>query len=336
MSIPVLFNNTNNFKQQFNQGLARLLAEDDGLESSILVLANALFDKEIFAPLAPALKQRFTQLATNNTDAHYQPLFEQIAAQGIEALATVHQQQGLWELQYNPLRSFRPARASAAKTVGLQTAFNPEGFHFNKPFLAKETLWQGELMGRDAKLLYNKFPFVALHGLLVLDASKQRPQYLQGHDHSYIWQLLSELSEGLPDLSIAYNSYGAYASVNHLHFQTFIRKDLPIAAECWQHNGGDKVYPLACQVYEDKDKAWQAVQDLHAAKQPYNLIYLAQKVYVCPRQRQGTHPHPEWSHAFAWYEVSGGFSCTSKEALRDLSTRQIEQSLEGLNTLFAM
>ena len=45
---------------------------------------------------------------------------------------------------FNPVRSLRPARASAEKIEVINRAFNDQLFNFNKPFLAPEVFWEGE------------------------------------------------------------------------------------------------------------------------------------------------------------------------------------------------
>ena len=323
-----LFQSAAEFQLYFNRGLQDLLAADAGLESSILVLANALFDAALLSDLQPALQRRFSDLAGSEVPAHYRPLFALIEQQGLGALATVHRSQGGWALQFNPLRNFRPARAAAVKIEALQAPFAVDGFHFNKAFLAKEILWEGALLGRSLRLLYNKFPFVPLHGLWVLDAELQRPQFLGEADHAYVWDLLQQCH--IPSLGLAYNSYGAYASVNHLHFQSFIGADLPILDRRWQHNGGSQAYPLPCLRFEDMASAWGAIAALHEQGQAYNLLYLPGLLYLCPRLRQGVVPLPVWSHGLAWYELSGGFSCNSLAALSSLSADELASSLAAI------
>ena len=54
-----------------------------------------------------------------------------------------------------------------------------------------------------------------------------------------IWQLVEAQQTVLPGFAVGYNSIGACASVNQLHFQSFIRPEpLPIEQLRWRHNGG--------------------------------------------------------------------------------------------------
>jgi hypothetical protein len=83
------------------------------------------------------------------------------------------------------------------------------------------------------------------------------------------------LGRSLPGVGLAYNGFGAFASVNHLHFQFFVRGEpLPIADPAWHHNGGGIRYPIGCTTYHGVDPAWDAISALNAEGASYNLIYL--------------------------------------------------------------
>ena len=175
-------------------------------------------------------------------------VFRRLLAVGFgESLVKVCRRAGPWELQFNPLRSFRPPRMTQKVIPHISAPYDAVGFNFNKPFLRKEILWQGWLCGRDAALFYNKFPFVDLHGLLVPEPRAGLSQLLRQQDNEYLWQLTETLARTLPGVGFGYNSLGACASVNHLHFQMFQRaRALPVASPDWRHNGGDREYPLSC------------------------------------------------------------------------------------------
>jgi hypothetical protein len=244
---------------------------------------------------------------------------------------TEMRQVGPWELQMNPLRSLRPCRMAAALAPGIRRPFDSGGFHFNKPFLQKEILWSGERSGRSLSLFYNKFPFVSRHGLLVVDPMACRPQFLENKDHLFVWQLLEVLARSLPGLGLGFNGYGAYASVNHLHFQTFVReRPLPIAEARWGHNGGADAYPLDSQRFDDPTEAWAFIDELHKRQLSYNLIYLPGRVYCVPRARQGTYRGAPWSSGFAWHEVAGGFATFDRDDFERLDEAEIRAQLEAL------
>ena len=345
MSTPP-FSSTENFRNAFESGLKSLLHEYDELGVYILVLANATFDRLIWDQLAMPLERKFAQLVVDYKKRNLSPLmldpddskddlevFRQLLAIRFDQLSTTELRHcGHWELQFNQLRSFRPPRMSGKKIEGISAPFDQDGFHFNKPFLRKEIFWRGWLSGRNSVLLYNKFPFVELHGILVPEPKERRSQLLQRDDNEYLWRVTETLAKTLPGMGFGYNSYGAFASVNHLHFQMFIRENpLPISRQEWKHNGGVEPYPAACHCFDNADSTWRYISKLHESQIPYNLIYLPGKVYCLPRLSQGEYPNPDWTRGFAWYEMAGGFTTFSRDNYRNLNGGTLQQELAAVS-----
>jgi ATP adenylyltransferase/5',5'''-P-1,P-4-tetraphosphate phosphorylase II len=330
------------FRQTFSEGLRQLLS-DAGIGAYILVHANACFDPELMQQLRPHLVKRFMLLASRcrgglregrelEGAADDAAVFLRLMAIGFEGVApTRFRALERFEVQFNPLRALRPRRMTGETVEGISRPFNASGFHFNKPFLQREIFWSGELLGQPVDLLYNKFPFVPMHGLLVPQREAQHPQYLTRHYHDYVWQLCETLGEKLPGWGMGYNSYGAYASVNHLHFQTFVRETgLPVTSPHWQHRGGGQPYPLPCEVYDSRQEAWQCIAQLHDSGDSYNLIYLPGELYCLPRRRQGSCPVASWSSGFAWYELAGGVITPDRKAFEALDDERIAAELAKL------
>ncbi|NIR66945.1 MAG: hypothetical protein GWO10_25005, partial [candidate division Zixibacteria bacterium] len=89
------------------------------------------------------------------------------------------------------------------------------------------------------------------------------PQYHRQDIHQAVWKFCAEL-DWQDYYGLAYNSTGAYASVNHLHLQMYCRNQpLPIELPLWRHNHGDRDYPLNCYVYDDAETAWQTIDMMH-------------------------------------------------------------------------
>lgn len=334
---PGIFTRPDRFRADFVAGLERQLAEP-GLGTFILVLANACFDAEVWPLMRARIGTRFDELSAEVRQAlraggrlAYPEddlmVFLKLMAMGLDAIgATEYRCAGPWELQFNPLRALRPTRVSGLKTEGMAVpAFNPAGFHFNKPFLRPEILWEGELLRRPCRLLYNKFPFAPWHGLLVPEPTREHPQRLGQEAHLHAWHVVEQLGTSLPGLSLSYNSFGAFASVNHLHFQTTLRSHpLPVEGAMWSHNGGVTPYPAHCTVLEDALEAWLHIDAMHARGLAYNLIYRPGRLYCLTRRHQGSHPLAPWSAGLAWYEMAGGvvaFSRAEFEALHDTDIR---------------
>lgn len=339
---PDLFTSPSGLRAAFEQGLGELLRAHDLLGVFILVLANASFERSSYErlrdPLTAAYQRwcrRFDRADRRAQDAAADDVevFQRLRRLGLENLdPTCHRQLDAWELQFNPLRALRPPRMSDAVVNRLKIPFDPNGFHFNKPFLRKEILWEGELADTPVRLLYNKFPFAELHGLLVPDADENRPQFLESRDHALIWRVARRLGDAMPGIGLAYNAYGAYSSVNHLHFQMFMRSTgvYPIESPHWRHNGGRLDYPLAVQRHADPDAAWSALCALHARGVSYNLLYRPGRMYLAPRAMQGSYRHAAWTGGFAWAEVAGAVTTFDPADFERLTAAEIEAEMASL------
>ena len=337
---PALFASREALIQAFAEGLRRQAALP-GIGTFILTLANASADPDLWSSLRPQLADRFSALAEQCRQSLRagQPLsvpeddlavFLKLALLGLDELETTQiRQEGPWEIQYNPLRALRPARASTQKCAdAVPPPFSETGFHFNKPFLRPEILWEGELLRHPVRLLYNKFPFVPLHGLLVPVPERGLPQAIEQEWHLFAWHLCQTLGGHIPGFKMAYNSYGAQASVNHLHFQTCVRDTpLPVESTHWQHHGGQTAYPVPCHCFTAPLDAWFFIDHLQQARQPYNLIYTPGRLYCLPRQPQGSHPQPAWSPGYAWYEMAGGMTAYNRVDFDRLSAADLHDAL---------
>ncbi|MCU0834532.1 MAG: hypothetical protein MUC77_08865 [Chromatiaceae bacterium] len=338
--IPAPLTSLESLRDAFTIGLGRLLAEGAGIGAFVLALANASYDPALRTDLDRPLRRRFQALARDCAEAlaaGHQPagptddvaVFTRLMESGLDALAPCRRRAvGPWEAQLNPLRALRPARAAGRPPAGLHVPFDPAGFHFNRPFLRQEAFWAGRLGGIDAELLYNKFPFVDRHAILVPERERCQPQYLTERHHCWAWALMERLAETLPGVGLGYNSLGAYASVNHLHFQLFVRtQPLPVALPDWRHNGGPDPYPADCERHTDSRIAWQRLAELQASEGSFNLIYRPGQLYCLPRRRQGDYPLPAWCVGQAWYELAGGVIVFNAEDFEALDAAQIASAL---------
>lgn len=335
------FNALSLFREQFNRGLLRL-AEHGDLGPFILASANASFE-HLFDAFREVLREQYENLYATYRDAFLQGVnldvvdedllvFLKLHAIGFDHIETSKaRNEGVWKLQFNHLRSFRPRRITQSVHQGVSQPFDADDFNFNKPFMAKECFWRGELLGRNVDLFYNKYPFADLHGLLVPEREQQSPQLLTARDHHYLFELCDALQASMPGVGFGYNSYGAYASVNHLHFQMFVDPDgLPVTDPRWTHNGGNQEYPAACREFGVADESWSCIEQLHRQQQPYNLLYLPGRVYVFPRRAQGSVPVPAWSSGLTWYELSGVMICFNYADYQQIGADLIERQLAAL------
>ncbi len=338
-----LFQDPAHFRQLFTDGLDKMLAVDQ-LGAYILVLANSIYDPQINAVLEKKLQLRFEQLSEEIRQqlTQGQPLqhaqddisvFLMLMAIGLEQLQpTQFRDAGSWQIQFNHLRAFRPARMSNEVITNLYAEFEQQQFHFNKPFLKKEIIWEGKLLGAHCRLLYNKFPFAPLHGLLVMEPEENHPQYLTQEVHQHHWHLLEQIGAQLPDCGLGYNARGACSSVNHLHMQMYVgKKDgYPIEQARWKHNGGDHDYPLPVSCFSTASSAWEFIQTLHQQQRSYNLLYRPGKIYIIQRAMQGSYPQAKGLSGFAWAETCGAATVFSHEQYQHLQPADITTSLQQL------
>lgn len=314
------------FRQSFEKGLVNLLSAPPAAGTFILALANALQHRHVFTDNQQIISKSYKELLnfyqeceTKNTrpnDAEDDiDVMQQLFDIGLEQIElTEHRLVGdeqKWQIDFNQLRSFRPARMSQDLPEKINIPFNENGFHFDKAFLDKEIFIEEEILGKQLTLLYNKFPFCDYHGLLVPDRALHKKQFLDQEDLVYAFKLFFTLTENIPDFVLAYNSIGAGASINHQHFQSSLfNNDYTIELPVWQHNGGDVAYPARCQVYCDIDKLWSQINQLQENNLPFNLVFKKDRIYLFQRAIK---PEKGIDINIAWYEMAGNFSLSKKQ-----------------------
>lgn len=337
-----IFTSSAEYKKSFNDGLIRL-AQEQSLGSFILVMANATFDHDIYNVTKDFLQTNFSQLKSKYIDCFTQGrkvnevdedllVFLKMICVGFENLQmTAFRNTSDWQLQFNHVRGFRPNRIIQQQVDNLLLKFSAGRFNFNKPFMAKERLWEGEYKKSQLSLYYNKYPFAHYHTLLVPDREKQLPQFLELSQHNMMWELLDSIGGNINGVGVGYNSRGAFSSVNHLHFQLFIRdKIFPVCLSKWQHNGGTERYPATCHVFTSSKESEQFIADLHESNTAYNLLYFPGRIYCFPRKMQGSYAHAQWTPGFSWYELAGGILTANQESYQDLTEIDIKHEFDLL------
>jgi diadenosine tetraphosphate (Ap4A) HIT family hydrolase len=322
------------FRQVFSEGLARMLAPDEP-GAYILALANSLQSAELRAQLAAALSANFAELKRGfeagrlDITADDREVFQQLLAINPQALETNRKMQaGDWAIQLNSMRALRPPRAASQTVTRLTRAFDADKFNFNKPFLRPEILWQGMWQGNELRVLYNKFPLAPWHMLIVPNPALGHAQFLTADYHFMAAQLVLQQQAALTGLTLGYNSLGAYASVNHLHFHGVIReRAFPVESRQWKHHGGHRAYPLSLCWFESAEASWDEIERLHAASQAYNLLYTRQGIYVMARQFQNSVEVPAIMRGAGWPELCGEVTVTSMADVEGDTADNIQRGL---------
>jgi len=331
-----IFSRPDAFHTAFVRGLKAIL-QQNSLGAFILTCANATTQPEFNDELQTGLEQAYQHLiqrskANAQEAGEDAQVFRQLQTLGLENLPpTAYRNLQPWLLQYNAMRAFRPLRHAASVPDTLRVPFDADGFHFNKPFMLREQLWEGQAYGHTLSAYYNKYPFAEYHLLWLPDRERQQPQFLTSAYHELVWRLCSDLNQGLPGFAMAYNALGALASVNHLHFQSYLGKALPITHGQWRHNGGDQDYPLTVLRFTEPDEAWRFIEQLHEMNQPYNLLYSTDAIYCIPRKRQGSYIQPDWSPGFAWRELCGDIVTVTEGDFQALTAQGIAMALGRLS-----
>ncbi len=334
-----IFSSQEKMAEAFKQGLADLLHGYNELGVFILVLANVSMDPELQEKLDRKVKGRYQLLRRSfkrSPRSFYlddakddKRVFRKLLRIGMIGLhPNESRDEGPWELQFNQLRSFRPSRIADKPVEGVYAPFDIDGFHFDKPFLLKEVFWEGYFAGRRTSLYYNKFPFMPFHSLMVPERWANHPQFLHQADLEYLWAVSELLGRTMPDVGFAYNSYGANASINNLHFHMFVReKPLPITRAEWSHNGGDQEYPVGCRKFTSVQDAWEFISGLHRQDVSYNLVVVPGRLYCVPRRRQGSYCHADWNFGLAWYEMAGGVTTVRRDDYLSLNAELITREM---------
>ena len=326
---------TQQFQKHFEDKLSGMLSPDE-LGSFILVLFNSMQDTHLQKSLAPKLKATFADLK-NNHNLQSAPddfdVFKALKQTGISQYgAWVNKPIDLWHCAYNPLRALRPERSSKEKFNGLEQPFNNDAFHFSKPFLKPEIISEETFENTALQLMYHKFPFAPYHLLIVIEASKHKPQYLDEHTHKVTWNLAKHCEKNITGFGLAYNSLGAGASINQLHIHGFADdKLLAIENKFWSHNGGKENYPLEVKSFSSAQSSWQLIEQYHQKNQPYNLLYRSGICYVIRRKPQSEVALPEWLSNVGWYESCGGFNLSDKHYYESLTADNIQDALSRVS-----
>lgn len=322
------------FKKLFVNKLKGMLSDDE-LGAFILVLANSHQDEFLKSELDADLKNTFAALKSKFSAGNLKAAPDDVAV--FERLLEVdlddvpvwqYNNIGNWDIAFNPIRKLRPARASSQILSSIKQPYDENEFHFNKPFLKPEILWEGDFKGINSRVLYNKFPFSEYHLLIVLSPENNSSQLLTQDTHQYVFSLVEEMGSVFPGFGIGFNSLAAGASVNHFHFQGFIRQqDFPIEKAHWQHNGGGLEYPLEVRRFSEAESSWEYLNQLTEQDKAFNCLYLKNSCYVIPRRYQGTVELPEWLNGAGWIDVAGAITVSDEETFNSIDEQSVTQAL---------
>lgn len=332
------------FKHLFVTQLKNMLSADE-LGAFILVLANSQQDAFLKKELSDDIEKTFIKLKENFLNGKLSAtqddvdVFKKLLALDVGGISGWQSKEsGDWQVVCNSMRQLRPARASSQILDSIKQAFDETKFHFNKPFLKPEILWHGGCKGSGdseikLRVLYNKFPFSDYHLLIVVSPEKNCEQQLTKESHQLIFSLVQEYRTIFPGFGVGFNSLAAGASVNHLHFQGFIRQQkFPVENKHWAHHGGEKNYPLKVRCFIEVESSWQYIAQLIDKDVAFNCIYKENVCYVVARKYQGTVALPEWLMGAGWLDVAGVVTVSDEKTFDSIKSEAITEALMLLST----
>ncbi|KAH8408203.1 hypothetical protein KR215_000075 [Drosophila sulfurigaster] len=177
----------------------------------------------------------------------------------------------------------------------LNPKFKPQQFNFNKVDGQEVLLIIDDLKDKcEIQMIINKSPLTKYHTLICPDVKKNLVQRVTLKSLAFCINFLRNIEE--PNMRMGYNSPGALASVNHLHFHLLdMPQELYIDKVNLQEIAGGYAYRLnkespteavcfVVQAKDDEQQVLEKVQNIHKLtewlcnnKLPHNMFITQQK-----------------------------------------------------------
>ncbi len=266
---------------------------------------------------------------------------------------------GEFQLQYNFVRGFRPRREARKTDIPLDLPFNRKGFHLGIEAVDPE-LFHSVKYGDDLTVdfVFNRYPFAPYHFLWVPNRKNGgHNQYLDSDKDGYLieaaWDFVTKQGFG-KGVRLCYNSNGAHASVNHLHFQGFfLTRDWepPFEEIARKHDGSSSTidcYFSGTRWISGSDGA-EGLKDFikemnykyaEGEKIAFNLCMTPEGIACFPRKHQGDEEYfkllreSPFTTGYAFFEMLGEIiSPTADVSIfgQDRTERQIRNLYDALS-----
>jgi hypothetical protein len=216
---------------------------------------------------------------------------------------------GVFRININSFRSLRPVLPDSEQP---KSVFLPQHFFygFGKKFNPNRNLAFLIIDGQKISIIANQFPWTPFN--LLINSVENRPQFITIHDLISSQKILLRSSA----IRILINSWGAGATVNHLHQHAFY-KSLPIEDVTTREIGKIKGvsikepfdWPASCIILSGKGKEFLfakflLISILQTENTPHNILQNREQSFSCPRSIEIP---PEIPIRFAGAEVNGEF-----------------------------
>ncbi|EDW30332.1 GL17880 [Drosophila persimilis] len=162
---------------------------------------------------------------------------------------------------YTELNPDRTLKRRIPQTIeNLNPTFKPKQFNFNKVDALEVMLTIDDVDNTDVQMIINRSPLTRFHTVVCPDVKNNLVQKITAHSLKFCISFMRGLDDS--DIRMGYNSPGALASVNHLHFHLlYLPRDLYINNVELQELAGGYVYRLSqsmpteaiCVVFEAND-----------------------------------------------------------------------------------
>jgi diadenosine tetraphosphate (Ap4A) HIT family hydrolase len=301
------------------------------LDKAILSLEDEFLKDELKDDLSETFRALKENLSAGKLNATQDDIdvFNQLIDIELDDIPVWHSKNiGEWQIVCNAMRRLRPARSSSQVLHSIKQPYDESRFHFNKPFLKLEILWEGDYNGLNSRVLFNKFPFSDYHLLIVVSPESNNSQLLTQGMHRYAFSLVQDMATVLPGFGVGFNSLAAGASVNHFHFQGFIREQaFAIEKDCWSFNAGTVDYSLEVKRFSDAEISWRYIEELIEQDVAFNCLYRNDSCYVVPRKYQGTVTLPDWLSGAGWLDMAGSITVSDEETFNVIDASSVSQAL---------
>lgn len=250
---------------------------------------------------------------------------------------------------YNPGRAAKRG-SQVTKMDSVKERYDESKFQFNKA-REEEVIVDVTLDGVRCDVLVNTNPFMRGHILITPERERGHNQYFRGETAKVMLEMLRTADR--KSFKIAYNSVGAFASINHLHIQAMEYQGLggkmPVEREerelLFEESGvlvstlpGWLVRTLVLESADKKslnDQLLRLIRTLHTTNTPFNImgtydggIYT---IYVYPRKFQSS---KLYGTGVAYMELSGEMALVdSDKDFRKIEEKELQNAImkEGLD-----
>ncbi|MFA6384998.1 MAG: UPF0489 family protein, partial [Candidatus Omnitrophota bacterium] len=255
---------------------------------------------------------------------------------------SLSREEGPYTVTWNPGRARYNANVRKEKGAAYgdhRTVYQPfDGSKFNFNTVLERTpfqcLFTTLLPDGPAYILANRNPVKRYSFLLVPDPKKQYPQFLN-IESMRMALAVAAASEG--NIYLGFNSRGAWASVDHLHFHGWYRargdeRFLLERQATYVVAINDNVavlrplaYPAGVVVFESEHSASLArasmgfIETLQRREIPHNIIMVRNRVYVFPKSNASRTPTED---VFGFYELAGEMTGAQTEERYERITKQ--------------